>query len=123
MKVTKMRLGIFMLFTIMTNAWAAELYCGGKVTYLAMHANDRFMVQLESMDNPVFFCNAQTTWSVSGAGYTTGPETCKMLYSSLLAAKTSGTAVGTLLFDGAEVPANCKAWGSWKTANIRYMYF
>jgi hypothetical protein len=65
---------------------AGTLVCNGTVEKVAMHANGRFMVQLSSMNNPVFFCSPDYEWTVSGTHYKTSTETCKMLFSTFLAA-------------------------------------
>jgi hypothetical protein len=106
------------VFSLRANA--AELVCSGKVAVLSYHSNNQFMVQLESMNAPVFFCNPDAQWSVSGTTYITGPETCKAIYSTFLAAQMSGKIIHSLYFDGAQVPASCNSWGAWSNANIRH---
>jgi hypothetical protein len=72
------------------------------------------------MNTPVFFCNPETTFSVSGTSYTTGPNTCKQLYATFLAAKLSGATISGMYFDGDAVPATCSSWGAWQSAVIRH---
>lgn len=113
---------IFGILPLMVNA--GTLVCdNSKVELLAYHGNSKFMLKLESMDSPVFFCNPGSVWQVPGTSYKTSPETCKMLYSTFLAAKMSGTPINRIHFDGDDVPSECNNWGSWKSANIRYFRF
>ena len=108
---------------IATSVQGGTVVCSGTITQLAYHSPNGFMLQLSSMDAPVFFCNSETTFSVPGTTYTTGPNACKALYASFLAVKTTGGTINGLYFDGAETPATCNAWGNWKSANIRYFGF
>ncbi|SMF24230.1 hypothetical protein SAMN02745866_01570 [Alteromonadaceae bacterium Bs31] len=110
-----------LLILLSVPASAATLTCKGKVTVIAYHSPDRFMVQLESMNTPVFFCNPEARFSVSGTHYETGPESCKMLYSSLLAAQAQGKYIDYIHFDGDDVPAKCSDWETWRSSNIRYL--
>ena len=60
-----------------SSASAGTLVCSNsKVKTVAYHGNNRLMVQLENMNVPVFFCNPDAEWSVSGTTYVMGPETC-----------------------------------------------
>ncbi|UTW46650.1 hypothetical protein KFE80_06095 [bacterium SCSIO 12696] len=101
-------------------AFAGSLNCKGTVEEIAMHGNDKFMVRLSSMNLPVFFCNPEERWTVSGVSYSTGPETCKMLYSMFLSALSADKEIDYVLFEGNAVPASCDTWVSWTSANIRY---
>lgn len=108
------------LWVLPVLASAGTLVCDGKVAILAYHANDRFMVQLDSMNAPVFFCNPEAEWSVTGTSYKTGPNSCKQIYSTFLAAQMSGKTISSLYFDGDQVPASRDTWSSWSSANIRF---
>lgn len=111
-----------LLAGIHLNCFAGTVVCGGTVVQLAYHANNSFMLRLSSMNAPVFFCNPDSNWTVTGAGgYATGPQTCKTLYATFLAAKLTGKSFGAVYFDGDSVPAACNAWGPWLSANIRYL--
>jgi hypothetical protein len=121
MKRTLLALVFIGLSTAGANA--ATVVCGGTVTYLAFHASNSFMIQLSSMNTPVFFCNPETTWSVAGTSYTTGPNTCKALIAQFTAAKLAGLEFSGIYFDGDEVPESCSSWGGWRSANIRYFAF
>lgn len=101
-------------------AQAATLTCAGKVSQVILHANDSFMLQLDSMNAPVFFCKPNAAWSVAGTGYTTSAETCRALIAVFLAAKAQDKAFSLVYFDGEEVPAACNSWAQWRSANIRY---
>jgi len=113
------------LFLVMcsTNLNAATVICSGTVEELAYHAPNSFMVRLSSMNKPVFFCNPDKEFSVSGTSYVTGPESCKVLYSTFLSAKVAQKTINSMYFDGDQVPASCNDWGDWKSANIRYFTF
>ena len=103
---------------------AGSLACENtKVKVLAYHGNNKMMVQLENMNKPVFFCNPDAEWSVSGTGYVMGPETCKTVFSMFLAAKATGSTITRVHFDGDDVPADCNSWQSWKSAVIRYVNY
>lgn len=104
----------------MSVAQAATLTCPGKVRQVILHANDKFMLQLDTMNEPVFFCQPNATWTVPGTPYTTSAETCRALVAVFLAAKAQDKTFAVVYFDGDEVPASCNSWGGWKSANIRY---
>ncbi len=111
---------LVMTFSMSMSCYAADLVCSGKVEELSYHANNKFMLKLSSMNRAVFFCNPDSEWSVSGASYKTGPETCKMMYSTFLAAKTSGKEIKSVYFDGNEKPNSCSEFEPWSSVNIRY---
>ena len=107
-----------------TNVSAGTLICENtKVKKIAYHANNRLMVQLENMNTPVFFCNPETEWSVSGTSYKMGAETCKAVFSMFLSAKATGANISRVHFDGEQVPATCNSWQSWSSAVIRYVNY
>lgn len=107
-----------------SSASAGTLVCSNsKVKTVAYHGNNRLMVQLENMNVPVFFCNPDAEWSVSGTTYVMGPETCKAVFSIFLSAKASGKPVTRIHFDGDDVPETCDGWESWKSASIRYVNY
>ncbi len=110
---------LFGLLSTPLNAFAATMICGGIVETLQYDSNDLFAIKLSSMNTPVFFCSPQATWTVI-AGYSTGPETCKMLYATFLAAKLSGLPLSNVYFDGDTVPASCNTWAAWQKASIRH---
>jgi len=105
------------------NSMAGTVVCSGHVQTLSYHANNKLMIKLDTMNEAVFFCSPESEWSVSGTVYVTGAETCKVLYSTFLAAKMSGRPVNGMYFDGDQVPASCDAWTRWSAANIRYFHF
>ncbi|NOU52662.1 hypothetical protein HG263_19335 [Pseudoalteromonas sp. JBTF-M23] len=111
--------GLFASF----NSLAGALICTGTVDELAFHSNDRFMVKLSSMNAPVFFCNSEKAWTVDGAPDITSPETCKMLYSSFLAAKAAKTHIPRLHIEGVQVPSDCNRFAPWSGVSIRYVKF
>lgn len=108
-----------------SNAFAGSLHCdNAKVQHVGYHADNRLRVQLDNMNFGVFFCNPEEEWTVSGTTYTMGPETCKALYSTFLAAKLSGDTIARVHFDGDAVPSSCDGWASeWQSAVIRYVKF
>lgn len=108
------------LFLGLSTANTAELTCAGKVRQVNYHAPDAFMLQLDGMDAPVFFCRPNATWSVPGTTYTTSAETCRTLVGVFMSAKALDKAFAVIYFDGADVPASCNSWGAWKSANVRY---
>lgn len=99
---------------------ATTIVCSGKVDTLAYHSPNKLMIKLSGMNRPVFFCSPDAEWRVAGTSYVTGPETCKILYSTFLAIKMSEKTVANMYFDGDQVPSDCQSWGSWQQANIRY---
>jgi hypothetical protein len=102
------------------SAYSGTLTCTGTVDELAYHANGRFMLKLSSMNTAVFFCNSDVEWAVSGTGYKTSPETCRMLYSTFLAAKAMQSSVDYIHFDGDEVPASCDSFERWANVHVRF---
>jgi hypothetical protein len=112
-------LGLFLLTAAATTN-AATLTCSGRISQLNYHSPDRFMLQLDSMNAPVFFCNPSTVWSVAGTGYTTSPESCRTMVGLFQSGKLSDRTLAVVYFDGDEVPASCNGWSSWQNANIRY---
>ncbi len=64
------------------------------------------------MNTAVFFCSTESRWSVPGTSHTTGPETCKTLYSVFLAAQLAGKSLDTVYFDGDNTPTHCNGFSS-----------
>jgi len=120
MKNNKSILVLISAIIFSLNANGSEITCSGKVAALGYHANNQFMIQLDSMNAPVFFCNPDSQFTVSGTSYITGPETCKTMYSTFLAAQMSGKVITSLYFDGDQVPSSCNGWAAWSSANIRH---
>ena len=102
------------------SAHGGTVVCDGKVVTLAYHASNTLRIKLDSMNDSVFFCNPDSEWSVAGTTYVTGPNTCKTMYSTFLAAKMADKPLSNVYFDGVQVPASCDGWGNWSNANIRY---
>lgn len=104
-------------------AQAGTLTCAGTVQRVAFHAPGRLMLQLSSMNVPVFICSAEGDWVVPGGGYVTTASSCKALYSTFLLAKASGGEINYIHFDGDQVPATCNGWTSWANATVRYFAY
>ena len=105
------------------SASAGQVVCAGTVEVLSYHADGVFMIKLSSMNKPVFFCAPDREWVVAGTPYKTGPEACKMMYATFLAAKSTGKPIDNMYFDGDQVPSSCSGWADWREANIRhYLY-
>jgi hypothetical protein len=120
----KTKLIVFLLAALGCNAaWSGTLVCSGTVDAISFHANNTFMLKLSSMNTAVFFCSPDSTFSVPGTSYVTGPETCKGLIALFLAARESGRTINGLYFDGDAVPATCDGWGNWQSANIRHFSY
>ncbi|GAB1624080.1 hypothetical protein AAOGI_41300 [Agarivorans albus] len=114
--------GFFVLFSSMVSA--GSLVCDGTVDKVAYHGNDKLMVKLSSMNNPVFFCNPNADWRVSGAeGRVMKAETCKAVFSMFLSARTTKEFISRVHFDGDNVPAGCDKFESWKNVFIRFIYY
>jgi hypothetical protein len=118
-----MKIFIILLALFSSVASGGTLVCGGKVDKLGLHATDKLMLKLTSMNTAVFICSPNKLWEVSGATYKTSPETCRTIISFLMHAKTTGLDMGSVYFDGDDVPANCNSWESWKNANIRHFLY
>ncbi|WP_233079736.1 hypothetical protein [Rheinheimera soli] len=101
-------------------AQSGETVCEGKVEQLAFHANNSFLLKLSSMNTPVIFCNPDAVWTAAGTPYTTGPETCKMLYSTFLSAQMAGKSLSAVYFDGDDSKGNCQSFPAWAKVNIRH---
>ena len=115
---------LWVIILLSCNTYSGTLVCdNSKVKKIAYHANNKLMVQLENMNTPVFFCNPETEWSVSGTGYKMGSETCKAVFSMFLSAKATGATISRVHFDGEQVPATCDGWASWSSAVIRYVNY
>ncbi|MBW3532989.1 MULTISPECIES: hypothetical protein [Shewanella] len=118
-----MRKIILALFILTTYSHAATIQCGGTVEKVGLHAPDGIMLKLSSMNNAVFICNPNSEWSVSGTPYITSAETCKSMLSMLMHAKATQADMGSVWFDGDDVPATCSTWEAWKHTNVRYFLY
>lgn len=106
-------------FTAAT-AEAGTVTCAGQILQVNFHAGLGFLLQLDSMNAPVLFCDPSATWTVPGTSFTTSPEQCKAIIATFLAAKLAGRTFSVVYFDGDSTPASCSTWASWQRANIRY---
>lgn len=104
-------------------AFSGTLTCTGTVDKIGLHASDNLMLKLSSMNKAVFICNPSATWQVSGTNYSTSPDTCKAIMSMLMHAKATGADMGSVWFDGDDVPLSCNSWESWRSANIRHFLY
>jgi hypothetical protein len=120
-RIGKLALAIGAFFC--SAAFAGSVTCSGTVESISFHSNNTFMIRLSSMNTAVFFCSPDSTFSVPGTSYTTGPETCKALVAIFIAARESGRTIQSLYFDGDAVPATCDGWGNWSSANIRFFNY
>ena len=114
---------IFVLAIFSSFSYAATISCTGVVEKIGLHASDRLMLKLSSMNTAVFICKTNDEWSVSGTGYKTSAETCKTMMSMLMHAKTTKAEIGSVWFDGDDVPSSCSNWKNWKSANVRYFLY
>lgn len=114
-----MRALLLLFLALPFSCVAATLTCTGTVEKLGLHAPDKIMLKLSSMNTAVFICDPSANWSVSGTSYTTSAETCKTMLSMLMHAKSMGSEMGSVWFDGDDVPSNCTEWESWQEANVR----
>lgn len=121
MKIVKLVLALIAFSSV--DSHAGTIQCNGTVEKIGMHASDKLMLKLSSMNQAVFICKPNSEWSVSGTEYTTSPETCNALLSMLMHAKATGAQMGDVWFDGDDVPATCSSWESWKSANIRHFLY
>ena len=123
MKHTLYKLIVALIVTVFlsSQARAGTIVCSGKISVLAFHTPNGMMIQLDSMNVPVYFCKTDEVHTVAGTPYSTSPETCKTLYSTFLAVKAAGKTVSGMYFDGDSAPTTCNGWsGAWLSANIRY---
>ena len=112
------------LFLLSSNVSAGSLICSGTVDSVAYHGNDKLMVKLSSMNQPVFICNPNTTWTVSGAeGRIMSSETCKAIFSMFLSARATKENISRVHFDGDDVPSSCSAFASWKSVFVRMVSY
>lgn len=109
------------MLLVSSGALAGTVVCSGTVETISYHANNSFMVRLSSMNYPVYFCNPEITWNI--AGYSTGPQTCKMLYATFLAARESGRTINSLYFDSDDAPTSCNTWAAWRSATVRFFEY
>jgi hypothetical protein len=111
---------VIFLVATMASAHAGTLTCVGTVDKLAFHSPGRLVLNLSSMNTPVFVCSTDAEWIVAGSGYTTSPAACKALYATFLAARTTGGTLDYIHFDGDQVPASCTSFPAWTNVNVRY---
>ncbi|NOU49183.1 hypothetical protein HG263_01270 [Pseudoalteromonas sp. JBTF-M23] len=102
---------------------SGTIKCTGTVEKLGLHSSNKIMLKLSSMNQAVFICQPNQEWSVPGTNYKTSPEMCNSLLSMLMHAKSTNAQMGSVWFDGDDVPTSCNGWESWKTANIRYFLY
>jgi len=109
------------LLAVASTAQAGTVVCSGKVIALAYHSPDSFMVRLEGMNKAVFFCSPERIWTVAGTTHSTGPETCKTMYSTFLSAQMAGKRIESMYLDGDGAPATCQSFpADWASFNVRY---
>jgi hypothetical protein len=113
---------IFLLL-FSTICYGSTLQCSGTVDKLGLHASDKIMLKLSTMNRAVFICSPSYDWEVAGTNYKTSSETCKSMLSMLMHAKATNAQMGNVWFDGDNVPESCDEWSSWKTANVRYFIY
>jgi len=106
-----------------SSAFAGTLACTGTVEQIGLHAPDKIMLRLSSMNTAVFICSTKNNWSVAGTSYQTGVETCNAIWSMLMHAKSTKAEMGKVWFDGEDVPTDCNQWETWKAANIRHFLY
>lgn len=99
---------------------AGTVTCTGKITQVNYHSPDGFMIQLDSMNAPVFFCHPNSTFTVPGTTYSTSAETCRVMVGIFMAAKLADRTLSVMYFDGDATPTSCNSWSTWQSANIRY---
>ncbi|NRF32773.1 hypothetical protein [Vibrio coralliilyticus] len=114
---------ILLLSILSSSAYAATIQCAGTVDKIGLHASDKILLKLSSMNQAVFICSPNADWTVTGTNYKTSAETCNSLLSMLMHAKSTKAQMGSIWFDGDDVPASCSEWESWKKANIRYFLY
>ncbi|MCG9734738.1 hypothetical protein L1D51_12115 [Pseudoalteromonas shioyasakiensis] len=102
---------------------SATIQCGGMVEKVGFHSPDKLMLKLSSMNRAVYICSPEYKWTVSGTSYSTGPKMCQTMMSMLMHAKATRSDMGSIWFDGDDVPENCESWGAMKKANIRYFAY
>jgi hypothetical protein len=118
---TKLILSLALSVTATLNTYAATVACGGTVAKLAYHQPGRLMLQLSSMNVPVFICSPDSEWIVPGSlAGNTSAATCKTLYATLLSAKLTGATINAMHLDGDQVPASCNSFTNWTNVNVRY---
>ncbi|NQY35761.1 MAG: hypothetical protein HRT37_12485 [Alteromonadaceae bacterium] len=115
----------FLLFSFFFSSlsFGGTIQCGGTVEKLGLHASDKILLKLSSMNAKVFICSTNSEWTVSGTGHKTSAETCKAMLSMLMHAKATKADMGSVWFDGDDVPESCDSWGNWKNTNIRHFMY
>ena len=108
---------------ITTSLQAGTLVCSGTVEKIGLHAPDKIMLKLSSMNTAIFICNPNTNWTISGTSYTTSAKTCSSMLAMFMHAKATNASVGSVYFDGAAVPTSCDSWANWSSANIRFFLY
>ena len=123
MQFNLLKIITFLPLLVCVTSLAGTITCTGTVAKLGLHAPDKLMLKLSSMNNPVFICSPEYKWTVAGTSYTTSAEMCKMMLSMLMHAKSTHADMGSIYFDGNDVPTDCGSWGSWKRVNVRYFTY
>jgi len=117
-------LSLMLLGVFVSNVHAGSLVCSGNVDMLAYHQGAGLLVKLSSMNEHVFICSTDNEWIVPGSlAGNTSPAACKTLYSTFLLARTTGTPIKNMVFDGNAVPAACNSFAPWTSVNVRYYYY
>ncbi|WP_419812034.1 hypothetical protein [Bacterioplanoides sp.] len=119
----KILVALFLFSSTMHFCYAETVLCKGKVDKIGFHASNLLMLKLSSMNTGVIICNTEEEFTVPGTGHSTGPEMCKALLSMLMHAKAAQIDMGTVWFDGDNVPADCESWKPWAHANIRHFMY
>jgi|GEM_PF-866520 len=119
----RLRLFTLVLLVLSFSAASKTVICAGKVDRISMHANDKLIIKLDSMNVGAVVCAFNEVWQVPGTGYKTSPEMCSAFLSMFMHAKASNLAISGLYFDGDNVPDTCSSWESWKNVNIRHLSY
>ncbi|NQY62440.1 MAG: hypothetical protein HRT38_01755 [Alteromonadaceae bacterium] len=114
---------LFFSFFFSSLSFGGTIQCGGTVEKIGLHANNRILLKLSSMNTKVFICTIDAEWTVSGTSYKTSAETCKAMLSMLMHAKATKADMGAVWFDGDDVPESCNGWLEWKTTNVRHFMY
>lgn len=92
--------------------------CGGTISTIGVHGTDRVMLQLSSMNTLVQICHLSQT---IGSTYPITPEQCKLAYSTLLVAASTGKTIN-VYFDNVQTGTNCSTFASWEVATARWVH-
>lgn len=92
--------------------------CEGTISTIGVHDTDRVILRLSSMNTTVQICHLSQT---IGSTYPITPDQCKLAYSTLLVAASTGKTIN-VYFDNVKTGNNCITFEPWEIATARWVH-